>query len=58
MLVGLELGAPTVENSPAVLQTRLTWRVPLVAQWVKNPASIQEGVVSTPGLAQWVTEPV
>ena len=30
------------------------WRVPLVAQWVKNPASIYEDVGWIPGLAQWI----
>ena len=25
-----------------------------MAQWVKNPASIQEDMSSIPGLAQWV----
>ena len=29
--------------------------VPVVAQRVKNPTSIHEVVLSTPGLAQWVT---
>ena len=28
--------------------------VPTVAQWVKNPTSIHEGVGSIPGLSQWV----
>ena len=27
-----------------------------MAQWVKNPASINEDVGSTPGLAQWVKD--
>ena len=30
--------------------------VPLVAQWVKNPASIHEDVGSVPGLTQWVKD--
>ena len=33
-------------------------RVPVVAQWVKNPTSIHEDAGSIPGLAQWVKEPV
>ena len=30
--------------------------VPVVAQWVKSPASICEDVGSIPGLAQWVKD--
>ena len=30
------------------------FRVPVVAQWVKNPTSIHEDVGWIPGLAQWV----
>ena len=29
-------------------------RVPVVAQWVKNPTSIHEEVGLIPGLPQWV----
>ena len=31
--------------------------IPVVAQWVKNPASILEDAGSIPGLAQWVKDP-
>ena len=31
---------------------------PLVAQRVKNPASIHENVGMIPGLVQWVKDPV
>jgi len=30
--------------------------VPVVAQWVKNPASIHEDVSLIPGPAQWVKD--
>ena len=30
--------------------------VPVVAQQVKNPTSVHEGVGSIPGLAQWVKD--
>ena len=29
-------------------------RVPVIAQWVKNPTSIYEDADSIPGLAQWI----
>ena len=32
--------------------------VPMVAQQVKNPASIHEAAGSIPGLAQWIRDPV
>ena len=32
--------------------------VPVVAQWIKNPASDHEDVDSIPGLSQWVKDPV
>ena len=32
--------------------------VPVVAQHVKNPTSIREDVGSSPGLAQWIKDPV
>ena len=33
------------------------FRVPIVVQWVKNPASILEDVGPIPGLTQWVKDP-
>ena len=32
-------------------------RVPVVAQWIKNPNSIPATMGSIPGLAQWVKDP-
>ena len=34
------------------------WRVPIVATKFMNPTSTHEDVGSTPGLAQWVKDPV
>ena len=31
--------------------------IPIVAQWLTNPARIHEVAVSIPGLTQWVTDP-
>ena len=31
-------------------------RVPVVAQWVKNPTSLCEDAGLTPGLAQWIKD--
>ena len=33
-----------------------SWGVPIVAQWVKNPASIHEDTGSILGLTQWVKD--
>ena len=33
------------------------WEVHIVAQWIKNPTSIQEDVISIPDLTQWVKDP-
>jgi len=35
----------------------LSLRVPIVAQWVKNPAIIHEDVGLIPGLTRWVKDP-
>ena len=32
--------------------------VPVVAQWVTNPAGIHEDASSIPGLAQWIKDSV
>ena len=34
-----------------------TLRVPVEAQWVKNPTSVRKDVGSIPGLTQWVKVP-
>ena len=38
--------------------TKVSWRVPVVAQQVKNPTSIHADTGSIPGLTQWVKDPV
>ena len=37
---------------------KITLRVPVVAQQVKNPASIHKDAGLIPGLTQWVKDPV
>ena len=34
------------------------WGIPFVAQRLTNPTRIHDDVGSTPGLAQWVKDPV
>ena len=40
-----------------ILPTCLGLGVPVLAEQVTNPTSIQEDVVLTPGLTQWIKDP-
>ena len=40
-----------------VYKKRTCFGVPLIAQWLRNPASIHEDVGLIPGLAPWVKDP-
>ena len=49
LLVGMQIGAATIENSMD--------GVPVVAQWLTNPTRNHEVAGSVPALAQWVNDP-
>ena len=46
------------QNTCSLFKNILIYRVPVVAQQVKNLASIHEDEGSIPGLALWVGDPV
>ena len=48
-----------LKKKKKVKSTRIHYLgVPMVAQQVKNPASIHEAAGSIPGVAQWIRDPV
>ena len=51
------LGSQWLHFSP-LLKKKKKIRVSIVAQWVKNPASIHEDMGLIPGLTQWLKYPV
>ena len=40
----------------SLIPSKVNWRVPIVAQWVTNPASIHEDAGAVPGLAPWAKD--
>ena len=57
LLVGMEIGAATIENGMEVLLKTINRGVPIVAQWLMNPTRNHEVVGSIPVFTQWIKDP-